>query len=132
MEQQKITDLIEESQKNGSILVSYEVFPEDSLLLECIDAANKYPSFVSIAWKVSNLTLSNINKNNVFTIPAIELAHCISNIGRTVVLHLTCVEMKKNTLKYILDHLKIYSIRNLLILQGGKCFEYFDFHILSF
>ncbi|XP_077283538.1 putative methylenetetrahydrofolate reductase (NADPH) [Arctopsyche grandis] len=119
MVQNRITSLIEQCGQRNSKLVSFEIFPEANLNPASFKYNEEYPSFFSVVWNghpKSNLT--NINEDNVGKIPAIELAKSIADIGYTVLLHLTCIEMKKNTLICILDYVKSCSIQNLLLLQG--------------
>lgn len=105
----KITDLIK---RGGEITYSFEVTPD--ITEEELNNVSVEPAFYSVTWHAKSHQCKNLD------IAPIKTAKKLRDLGKNVMMHISCDMMKKEYLDELLIFLKENSICNLFVILGGK------------
>lgn len=104
----KIVDLLKNT---DSTTFSFEVTPD--VTENDINKIDLQPSFYSITWHATTHQCRDLD------IPPLKLAGLLRQLGKHVLLNLSCNFMKKNYLNDLLKWLQEKDICNLFIILGG-------------
>ncbi|KAJ0176126.1 hypothetical protein K1T71_008300 [Dendrolimus kikuchii] len=103
----KITDLIK---RGGQITYSFEITSD--ITVDELNNVSIEPAFYSVTWHAKSHQCKNLD------IAPIKTATLLKNLGKNVLMHISCDMMKKDYLDELLILLKEKSICNLFVVLG--------------